>query len=109
MQVVEVRWGDAWVDTDDFTLEEAKKLKPIVRSTIGFLIKESSDSIVLCTDLYEKDKKTQSKAIRYLKQFKPFNRSGREMTQEEAFGLIEILFSVSRSSLTETIIFIISV
>ena len=58
MQVVEVRWGDAWVDTDDFTLEEAKKLKPIVRSTIGFLIKESSDSIVLCTDLYEKDKKT---------------------------------------------------
>ena len=58
MQVVEVRWGDAWVDTDDFTLEEAKKLKPIVRSTIGFLLIENDQAIVLCTDFYEKDKKT---------------------------------------------------
>ena len=58
MQVVEVRWGDAWVDTDDFTLEEAKKLKPIVRSTIGYLVSENSMAVVLCTDTFEKDKKT---------------------------------------------------
>ena len=57
MKVVEVKWGDAWIDTDDFTLEDARKLKPVVRSTIGFLIKENSDAIVLCTDFYEKDKK----------------------------------------------------
>tara|TARA_R100000963_G_C4598305_1_gene72942 strand:+ start:495 stop:746 length:252 start_codon:yes stop_codon:yes gene_type:complete len=58
MQVVEVRWGDAWVDTDDFSLKEAKKLKPIIRSTIGYLVSENSKSVVLCTDTFEKDKKT---------------------------------------------------
>ena len=58
MKVVEVKWGDAWIDTDDFALEEARKLKPIVRSTVGFLIKENSEAVVLCTDFYEKDKKT---------------------------------------------------
>tara|TARA_R100000781_G_scaffold10135_3_gene9828 strand:+ start:4864 stop:5127 length:264 start_codon:yes stop_codon:yes gene_type:complete len=63
MKVVEVKWGDAWIDTDDFALEEARKLKPIVRSTVGFLIKENSDAIVLCTDFYEKDKKTINTAM----------------------------------------------
>jgi len=63
MKVVEVRWGDAWVDTDDFTLEEAKKLKPIVRSTIGFLLIENDQAVVLCTDFYEKDKKTINTAM----------------------------------------------
>ena len=24
--IVEVRWGDAWIDTDDYTFEEAQKL-----------------------------------------------------------------------------------
>ena len=57
MKVVEVRWGDAWVDTDDFNLEEAKKLTPIVRSTVGFLLSENDQAVVLCTDFYEKDKK----------------------------------------------------
>ena len=57
MKVVEVKWGDAWVDTDDFSLTDAKKLKPVVRSTIGFLITENSEVVVLCTDFYEKDKK----------------------------------------------------
>ena len=58
MKVVEVRWGDAWVDTDDFNLAEAKKLTPIVRSTVGFLLSENDQAVVLCTDFYEKDKKT---------------------------------------------------
>jgi len=57
MKVVEVKWGDAWVDTDDFSLTDAKKLKPIVRSTIGFLITENKEVVVLCTDFYEKEKK----------------------------------------------------
>ena len=57
MKVVEVKWGDAWVDTDDFSLTDAKKLKPVVRSTIGFLITENKEAVVLCTDFYEKEKK----------------------------------------------------
>ena len=57
MKVVEVKWGDGWVDTDDFSLTDAKKLKPIVRSTIGFLITENKEVVVLCTDFYEKEKK----------------------------------------------------
>ena len=57
MKVVEVKWGDAWVDTDDFSLTDAKKLKPVVRSTIGFLITENKEAVVLCTDFYEKEMK----------------------------------------------------
>ena len=57
MKIVEVKWGDAWVDTDDFSLTDAKKLKPVVRSTIGFLITENKEAVVLCTDFYEKEKK----------------------------------------------------
>lgn len=58
MKILEVKWGDAWVDADDFSLSDAKKLKPIVRTTVGFLITENSEVVVLCTDVYEKDKKT---------------------------------------------------
>jgi len=58
MKVVEIKWGDAWIDTDDFSVTEAKKLKPVVRSTIGYLVSENSKAVVLCTDIFEKDKKT---------------------------------------------------
>jgi|TARA_Y100000296_G_C5104722_1_gene221915 hypothetical protein len=58
MKVVEIKWGDAWIDTDDFSVTEAKKLKPVVRSTIGYLVSENSKAVVLCTDVFEKDKKT---------------------------------------------------
>ena len=58
MKIVEVRWGDAWIDPSDFYLADAKKLKSIVRTTAGFLIEENSEVVVLCTDFYEKDKKT---------------------------------------------------
>lgn len=58
LKIVEIKWGDAWVDADDFSLDNAKKLKPIVRTTVGFLITENSEVVVLCTDFYEEDKKT---------------------------------------------------
>ena len=60
MKVVEIKWNDAWIDTDDFTVVDAKKLGPVVRSTIGYLVSENSKAVVLCTDFYEKDKKTIS-------------------------------------------------
>jgi len=58
VKVVEVKWNDAWIDTDDFTVKDAKKLEPIVRSTIGYLISYNSKAVILCTDFFEKDKKT---------------------------------------------------
>jgi len=54
--VVEVKWGDAWVDTDDYTLEEAKKLTPVLRKTIGYLVAATDDCIILATDLYDESK-----------------------------------------------------
>ena len=54
--VVEVQWGDAWVDTDDYTFEEAKKLTPVLRKTIGYLVGTTDNCIILATDLYNESK-----------------------------------------------------
>lgn len=54
--MVEVQWGDAWIDTDDYTFEEAKKLTPVIRKTIGYLVSTTDDCIILATDLYKRDK-----------------------------------------------------
>ena len=48
-----VKWGDASVDPDSFTEKEAKNTKPIVTTTIGFLICRNPHGIVLATDVYE--------------------------------------------------------
>ena len=58
MRVVEVRWGDAFIETSDISIKKALKLKPVVRSTIGFFVGQNDDGIILCTDFYEKEKKT---------------------------------------------------
>ena len=47
MKIVEIKWSDAWIDTDDFTVVDAKKLEPVVRSTIGYLVAENSKAVVL--------------------------------------------------------------
>jgi len=39
MKVLEVKWEDAWIDTEDFSLKDAKELKPVVRSTVALLFK----------------------------------------------------------------------
>ena len=54
--IVEVQWGDAWIDTDDYTFEEAKKLTPVIRKTIGYLINTTDDCLILATDLYKQSK-----------------------------------------------------
>ena len=56
LRVVEVKWCDAWIDTDDYSLKKAKKLKPIERWTTGYLVAEKKDCIVLSTDKFEKGK-----------------------------------------------------
>jgi len=60
-KIVEVDWVDAFIDTDDFTLEKATKLQPIPRKTIGYLVVEDKDRIVLATDIFP-DKKDEYSA-----------------------------------------------
>ena len=51
--ICEVTWEDAWTDFIDLSVEEAKALGPIVRTTVGFLIDiHEDDGIILCTDYY---------------------------------------------------------
>lgn len=52
--VVAVTWGDAFIDTEDFDKKDAKKTKPVMRTTVGFLIAENDEGLVLATDEYKK-------------------------------------------------------
>lgn len=54
--LVEVRWEDAWTDFQDVDIKKAKKLKPIPRTTVGWLVTENDKCVILCTDYYDKDK-----------------------------------------------------
>lgn len=55
-KVAVVSWVDAYIDTDDFSLKDAKKAKGVLRHTVGWLIHEGEEGIVLATDYYEKKK-----------------------------------------------------
>jgi hypothetical protein len=57
VKVVEVLWGDAWVDTDDITVAKAVKSKPVYRRTVGFLVADNEDGLVLVTDCFEDNEK----------------------------------------------------
>jgi len=63
VKVIEVLWNDAWIDVHDVKLKKAKKFKPVVRSTIGFLVKEKNDCLVLCTDFFEKGKEISAPMV----------------------------------------------
>ena len=58
MDVVEVLWEDAWVDCKDYSISEMSALAPVKRRTVGYKIRETSQCIILATDLYEQDKTT---------------------------------------------------
>jgi len=55
MRVFEVLWQDAWIDTHDISIKKAKNLKPVMRTTIGFLVSENEHGIVLSTDYFNKN------------------------------------------------------
>jgi hypothetical protein len=57
MKIYEVTWDDAFVDSSDHNIKKCQKLKPIRTKTIGYLVCETPDGVVLATDIYEKDKK----------------------------------------------------
>ena len=56
MKVVEIQWQDSWIDTCDMKIKKAKKLKPIIRSTVGYLVSDNDDWVVLSTDKFKKSK-----------------------------------------------------
>jgi len=53
-KVLVVEWGDAFIDCEDFDIEEAKKTQPVYRKTVGFFIAKNQHGIVLATDLCSK-------------------------------------------------------
>lgn len=55
-KVVEIKWGDAWVDTEDILISEAKKSKPIMRSTVGYLVADNENEVILSTDIFHSEK-----------------------------------------------------
>lgn len=57
-----VWWGDAFIETDDFSEKDAAKTKPVGRKTCGFLIAKNQYGYVLSTDEY--DKKSDGVAAR---------------------------------------------
>ena len=56
--IAEVHCGDAWIKSEDYPLKDAQQLKPVQRKTVGYLVGETDEAIILVTDLYteEKDK-----------------------------------------------------
>jgi hypothetical protein len=58
-KVIEVKWEDAWIDTDDILITKAKKLKPIMRSTVGWLVADNENELILSTDIFHSKKERQ--------------------------------------------------
>ena len=55
LPIAEILWEDAWVEVKDFSIKEALTFKPVLRSTVGYLIEETDECVILATDLYEKE------------------------------------------------------
>jgi len=55
-KVLEVKWEDAWIDTEDHLISDARKLKPVLRSSVGYLVADNDNEIILCTDRYHSKK-----------------------------------------------------
>jgi ethanolamine utilization microcompartment shell protein EutL len=63
VRVIEVTWWDAWISTEDIKIAKAKKLKPVKRSTVGYLVADCDDWIVLSTDRYHKGKEVNAPMV----------------------------------------------
>lgn len=49
-----VSWDDAFIDFDDFDVKEARKTKGVRRHTVGWVVAENDEGIVMATDYYQK-------------------------------------------------------
>ena len=63
MRVVECTWHDAWISTEDIKIAKARKLKPVKRSTVGYLVADCEDWIVLSTDRFHKGKEISAPMV----------------------------------------------
>ncbi|MGB5608477.1 hypothetical protein [Eudoraea sp.] len=52
VRIVRVDWDDAFIETSDFGVKEAKRTKGVARSTVGFLVAKNQHGYVLATDKY---------------------------------------------------------
>ena len=66
--IMQVEWEDAWIDTEDHLISDARKLKPVLRSSVGYLVADNDNEIILCTDRYhsKKDEEYVNAAIKGL-------------------------------------------
>jgi hypothetical protein len=51
-RIAVVTWGDAFIESDDFTYEDAVATEPVWRTTVGYLICRNRYGYVLATDVY---------------------------------------------------------
>ena len=58
-KVVVIKWGDAFVDTDDFDPKE--DTGPVVRNTVGWLVAKNQHGYILCTDTFDEDDDVNTK------------------------------------------------
>jgi len=57
VKIVEVIWDDAWADMDEVSIEEAAKLKLYRTHSVGVLVAENDEGLVIAMDYYPKNKK----------------------------------------------------
>jgi hypothetical protein len=55
MKLIEVKWADAWVNTIDMSVDDAKELEPIIRTSAGWRVAENTKGIILATDYFNND------------------------------------------------------
>ncbi len=60
MDIAVIHWVDAWIDTVDMGVDQAKKQKAINRSTCGYLVSENDEGVLLATDRYRGGKEVNS-------------------------------------------------
>lgn len=53
--IVEVRWDDAAISTEDFDRDTAQKTRPPDRWTVGYYIEETDKALILATDYFVLD------------------------------------------------------
>lgn len=54
MKIVEVVWEDAHCSTDGITLKDGANVKPMLTRTVGYLVSENDEGLVLASDGYDK-------------------------------------------------------
>jgi len=63
VRVIECTWWDAWISTEDIKLVKARKLKPVKRSTVGYLVADCDNWIILSTDRFHKGQEVSAPMV----------------------------------------------